>query len=61
MHHLVIYLCTSLNDTYVGNGGDCDDGVGSEVSECRGGRVIAVWAVGGEVGSYNNMSFPIGR
>ena len=49
MHHLVIHLCTSFNDTYIGNGGQCDDGVVN--SECRGDRVIAVWAAGGEVGS----------
>ena len=50
VHHLLIYLCDGLNHTHVGNGGDCDgDNVANEVSECRGGTVIAAWAVGAEV------------
>ena len=49
VHHLLIYLCNGLNDIHVGNGGDCEDGVANEVAECRGGTIIAAWAVGGEV------------
>jgi hypothetical protein len=33
----------------VGTGGECEEGVGDEVAECRGGLIIAAWAVGGEV------------
>ena len=51
VHHFLIYVCTGLNDTHVGNGGDCDDDVANEVQECRGGTLIAAWAVGGEVSS----------
>ena len=52
VHHLLIYLCEGLNDTHVGNGGDCEVDVANEVAECRGGTVIAAWAVGGEVCLY---------
>ena len=52
VHHLLIYLCSGINDTHVGNGGDCDDGVANEVQECRGETLIAGWAVGGEVRMY---------
>ena len=51
VHHLLIYLCDGLNHTHVGQGGDCEDGVANEVAECRGGTIIAGWAVGGEVSS----------
>ena len=33
----------------MGESGECDEGVGDEVAECRGGTIIAAWAVGGEV------------
>ena len=33
----------------MGTGGECEEGVGDEVKECRAGIVIAAWAVGGEV------------
>ena len=33
----------------MGSGGECDEGVANEVRECRGGTLIAGWAVGGEV------------
>ena len=33
----------------MGTGGECEEGVGDEVNSCRGGLIIAAWAVGGEV------------
>ena len=33
----------------MGTGGECGEGIGDEVKECRGGLIIAAWAVGGEV------------
>ena len=52
VHHLIIYLCSSVNETHVGNGGECDSSVGSDIVEvCRNGLIIAAWAVGGEVSS----------
>ena len=33
----------------MGQSGECEEGVGDEVAECRRGTVIAAWAVGGEV------------
>ena len=50
VHHLLIYLCEGLENAHVGNGGGCDDdNVANEVKSCRGGVLIAAWAVGGEV------------
>ena len=49
VHHLIIYLCTGLNHTHVGESGDCNGGVRDEVAACCGGKVVAAWAVGGEV------------
>ncbi|CAI8042465.1 DBH-like monooxygenase protein 1 homolog, partial [Geodia barretti] len=61
VHHLLVYLCDSLNETHVGNGGSCRDGVANEVVECRSGVLIAAWAVGGETFVYpNNVAFPFG-
>ena len=52
VHHFLVYLCSSVNETHLGNGGDCDSEITSkEASECRNGLVIAAWAVGGEVSS----------
>ena len=33
----------------MGTGGECEEGVGDEVGECRAGLILAAWAVGGEV------------
>ena len=50
VHHLVVTLCTGLNDSHVGNGADCEsDTVAFQVQQCRGGVTLAAWAVGGEV------------
>ena len=67
VHHLVVYLCSGINDTHVGNGGECEEGVANEVAECRIEVIIAAWAVGGEVSSccttimlsYQNVSHPV--
>ena len=53
VHHLVVYLCTGLDDTQVGNGGECEEGVGDKIKECRSGTILAGWAVGGEVSLFN--------
>ena len=50
VHHLVVYMCSGLNDSHVGNGHDCENGnVAVQVQQCRGGTYLAAWAVGGEV------------
>ena len=52
VHHLVVYMCTGLDDSHVGNGADCeDDIVAVQVQQCRGSVFLAAWAVGGEVSS----------
>ena len=49
VHHMLVYLCAGLNDTEVNDSAPCTGGVGESVAECRGGELIAGWAVGGEV------------
>ena len=49
VHHLLVYVCEGINETHVGNGGVCEEGVPEAVSACRSGTVVAAWAVGGEV------------
>jgi hypothetical protein len=50
VHHLVVYICSGINDSHIGNGGDCkDDAFEFQVRRCRSGTFIAAWAVGGEV------------
>ena len=51
VHHLLVYLCDGINETHVGNGGECEEGVPEAVAACRQGTLIAGWAVGGEVSS----------
>ena len=53
VHHLLVYTCNSLNDTHVGTGGECYEGVANEVNECTSDTLIAAWAVGGEVSLFN--------
>ena len=54
VHHLLIYLCEGINDTHVGISGECEEGLPEELDACRGGTLIAAWAVGGEVSSHYN-------
>ena len=49
VHHMLIYLCNSFNETEVGNSAPCGGTTGASVSECRQGSLIAGWAVGGTV------------
>ena len=51
VHHLLVYLCDGINETHVGKGGECEEGVPEAVAACRQGTLIAGWAVGGEVSS----------
>ena len=43
----------------MGTGGECREGVGDEVDACRGGLIIAAWAVGGEVSFINAQGMPM--
>lgn len=49
VHHIVVYECDTLNNTHVGESGVCRGEVSDTVSECRGGLVLAAWAIGGAV------------
>ena len=55
VHHMLVYLCGSLNGTQVNDSAPCNGDVGESVVECRNGELIAAWAVGGEVN--NVVSF----
>ena len=57
VHHLVIYLCSGLNDTYVGTSGVCTEAIGDEVNTCRGGTIIGAWTIGGEVSLNNYLQY----
>ena len=49
VHHMLIYICSSLDQAEVGSSAPCFGHVGESVSECRLGTVMAAWAVGGTV------------
>ena len=53
VHHILVYLCDSLDQSDVGTSAECGGAVSSSVSECLAGELIAAWAVGGNVSSYS--------
>ena len=52
VHHMLIYECDSLDDSYIGYSASCYSAGGRAVSQCLQGTLIAAWAVGGEVCVY---------
>ena len=56
VHHMLIYLCGSLDETEVGTSALCEGKVGETVRECRSGSLIAGWAVGGAVSDFFNLA-----
>ena len=52
VHHLVVYICVGLNHSREGDSVVCDN-AHVNVRQCRGGTVIAAWAVGGTVSFHN--------
>lgn len=49
VHHILLYLCTTLNETTDLKGGyDCDRNPTVSLKACRRGRIVAGWAAGGE-------------
>ena len=54
MHHFLVYECHGdFNDTHHGPGWDCKDRANMPplVRKCYANSIVAVWGVGGEVGS----------
>ena len=51
VHHMVIYLCSQLNHTVVGQSSECDS-AHIQIRGCVAEEMIAVWAVGGNVKFY---------
>lgn len=49
VHHILAYLCDSLEQSDIGASAPCGGAVGSSVSQCLAGELIAGWAVGGNV------------
>ena len=56
VHHMLIYLCSSLDETEVGTSAPCEGMVGETVTECRSGSLIAGWAVGGAVSDFFDLA-----
>ena len=60
VHHIVAYLCTSLNDTHVGASQKCVGTGNINIDLCRKtGVLFAGWAVGGTVSSIYEATFII--
>lgn len=55
VHHILAYLCDSLDETDVGASDSCGGAVSSSVRQCLGGEIIAGWAVGGNVSSRASL------
>ena len=52
VHHFVVYECQgNFNDSHYGVGFDCRDKANMPLKECYSYNVMAVWGIGGEVGS----------
>ena len=52
VHHIVVYLCETLDHSHVGESSECEN-ANLIIQQCRGGgTVIAAWAVGGIVSSF---------
>ena len=54
---MLVYICAGLNEAQVNDSGPCRGGVGDSLSECRGGELIAGWAVGGGVSNATLLKF----
>ncbi len=56
VHHILVHLCTNINETQVGTSQECIGSGNIELEECRqSGKMFAAWAVGGSV-SQNFIS-----
>ena len=61
VHHVIIYQCTSpINESLVGESVPCDQS-SPDIANCRarGGFLVAVWAVGGEVSFFSVSLHPL--
>ena len=61
MHHVVVYLCSTLDHSHVGESVVCGNG-NLNIQQCRGGgTIIAAWAVGGTDFYYPEIvAYPVG-
>eukprot|EP00731_Ephydatia_muelleri_P014962 Em0008g682a len=62
VHHILLFLCASLNETTdLGAGFECNWDATPTLQTCRRGQIIAGWAVGGETFTYpEGISFGLG-
>jgi len=62
VHHMVVYLCSTLNHTHVGTGVECTDfSELTVISLCRTEVVVTAWAVGGQEFVFpKDVAYPIG-
>ena len=56
VHHMLVYICATLNETEVNDSAPCFGGVGESLNECRSGELIGAWAVGGEVSKVATLN-----
>ena len=49
VHHMLVFLCDSLEATDIGASAPCSGVEGANLSRCLSGELIAVWSVGGNV------------
>lgn len=48
VHHILVYLCDTLDGVTLDQGGPCDS-VDRRIANCRSGQPLGGWAVGGVV------------
>jgi len=49
VHHMLVFLCATLNNSHVGTGSDCGS-ANVNIEQCRRGvKLIGAWAVGASV------------
>ena len=46
---MLVYSCDGLEESDLGEGGNCDNGVSPRVQACLRSLLIAAWAIGGSV------------
>ena len=53
---MLVYMCDGLEDDDLGEGGNCDTDVSSNIKQCLQSLLIAAWAVGGSVSNLAQNS-----
>jgi len=61
VHHMLVFLCATLNNSHVGTGSICGS-ANVNIEQCRRGvKLIGAWAVGASDFNYpDNVAYPVG-